>query len=202
MKKIVMGFVAHVDAGKTTLSESMLYESGKIRKQGRVDDRSSFLDYDELERQRGITIYSKVSSFDTKDTHYTLIDTPGHIDFSGEMERALSVLDVAVLIISANDGVQSHTKTIWKLLRDYHIPTVIFVNKMDLSHYAQEELCDHLKQLSGNIVSLDDEEALAMCDDRLLDEYMNDGHMQEATIAQAIGHRHVFPSDLWQCPQK
>ena len=193
MKKIVMGFVAHVDAGKTTLSESMLYESGKIRKQGRVDDRSSFLDYDELERQRGITIYSKVSSFDTKDTHYTLIDTPGHIDFSGEMERALSVLDVAVLIISANDGVQSHTKTIWKLLRDYHIPTVIFVNKMDLSHYTQEELCDHLKQLSGNIVSLDDEEALAMCDDRLLDEYMNDGHMQEATIAQAIGYRHVFP---------
>ena len=118
MKKIVMGFVAHVDAGKTTLSESMLYESGKIRKQGRVDDRSSFLDYDELERQRGITIYSKVSSFDTKDTHYTLIDTPGHIDFSGEMERALSALDAAVLIVSGLDGVQSHTKTIWKLLRD------------------------------------------------------------------------------------
>lgn len=193
MKKIVMGFVAHVDAGKTTLSESLLYQSGTIRKQGRVDDRSSFLDYDQLERERGITIYSKIFSFTFKNTYFTFIDTPGHIDFSGEMERALSALDYAVLIISANDGVQSHTKTIWKLLHDYHIPTFVFVNKMDLAHFSEEEILNSLHHLSGNIVSLSDQESLAMCDDQLLETYMSDGSISDESITTAIAKRHVFP---------
>ena len=126
-----MGLLAHVDAGKTTLSEGLLYTAGAIRKIGRVDNKDAFLDTDTQERARGITIFSKQARFQYKDTHITLLDTPGHVDFSTEMERTLQVLDYAILVISALDGVQGHTDTLWKLLKDYKIPTFLFINKRD-----------------------------------------------------------------------
>ena len=193
MDKIVLGLLAHVDAGKTTLTESLLYLSGTIEKQGRVDHQSSFLDYDKQERDRGITIYSKVSSFKLKHHLVHLLDTPGHIDFSGEMERALSALDAAVLIVSGLDGVQSHTKTIWKLLRDYHLPTFVFVNKMDLSPLSKDILLKDLHDLDNSILPLDDQEDVATCSDDLLEEYMNDGHFQDQTLKKAIHDRQLFP---------
>ena len=128
---INIGIVAHVDAGKTTLSESMLYHAGAIRKLGRVDHKDAFLDTDQMERERGITIFSKQAVFRWKDRTITLLDTPGHVDFSAEMERVLQVLDCAVLVVSGADGVQGHTQTLWKLLKRYQIPTFLFVNKMD-----------------------------------------------------------------------
>ena len=131
MSRIVIGVLAHVDAGKTTLSESLLHLSGAIRKQGRVDDRNAFFDSFFLEKQRGITIFSKQAQFETGDKEFVLLDTPGHMDFAAEMERTLSVLDYAILIISAGDGVTGHTRTLFKLLKMYEIPTFIFVNKMD-----------------------------------------------------------------------
>ena len=132
MKKLVVGILAHVDAGKTTLSEGMLYLSGALRKLGRVDHQNAFLDTNALERQRGITIFSKQAVFALPTVEVTLLDTPGHVDFSSEMERTLQVLDCAILVISGTDGVQGHTQTLWKLLERYHIPTLLFVNKMDL----------------------------------------------------------------------
>lgn len=132
MKKIVVGILAHVDSGKTTLSEAMLYQAGSIGKLGRVDSRDSFLDTFSLERSRGITIFSKQALLEYKDVGITLVDTPGHVDFSAETERTLQVLDYAVLVISATDGVQSHTQTLWKLLSKYNIPCFIFVNKMEI----------------------------------------------------------------------
>ena len=140
MKKIVAGILAHVDAGKTTLSESMLYLAGEIRSLGRVDHRDTFLDTDDIERERGITVLSKMASLSYKDLEITFVDTPGHVDFSAEMERTLPVLDYAILVISGLDGVQSHTRTLWKLLKRYEIPTFIFVNKMDISHMSKEEI--------------------------------------------------------------
>ncbi|MBO5509162.1 MAG: GTP-binding protein, partial [Lachnospiraceae bacterium] len=131
MKHITIGIIAHVDAGKTTLSESLLFESGVIRKLGRVDSRDTLLDSDEQERQRGITIFSKQAEFTYGETSFTLLDTPGHVDFAAEMERTLQVLDYAVLVISGSDGVQAHTRTLWRLLRQYNIPAFLFVNKMD-----------------------------------------------------------------------
>ncbi|MCI6714780.1 MAG: GTP-binding protein, partial [Lachnospiraceae bacterium] len=130
-KNIVLGILAHVDAGKTTLAESILYLSGEIRKLGRVDHKDAFLDTDTQERDRGITIFSKQARFRWNDMDVTLLDTPGHVDFSAEMERTLQVLDYAVLIISGADGVQGHTLTLWKLLERYHVPVFLFVNKMD-----------------------------------------------------------------------
>ena len=130
-KQIVLGILAHVDSGKTTLSEAMLYRSGAIRKLGRVDHKDAFLDTDTLEKARGITIFSKQALLKTGSTNITLLDTPGHVDFSTETERTLQVLDYAVLVISGTDGVQSHTETLWRLLRRYHIPTFVFINKMD-----------------------------------------------------------------------
>ena len=129
MKKLVIGMLAHVDAGKTTLSESILYTSGAIRKLGRVDNKDAFLDNNDYERQRGITIFSKQAVFTYKDLDVTLLDTPGHVDFSAEMERTLMVLDYAVLVISASDGVQAHTQTLWRLLKRYEIPVFLFINK-------------------------------------------------------------------------
>lgn len=195
MKKIVAGILAHVDAGKTTLSESMLYLSGTINHQGRVDHQDAFLDYDTQERKRGITIFSKVSELTYKDLTCTFIDTPGHVDFSGEMERALSVLDVAILIISATDGVQSHTKTIWSLLKQYEIPTFIFVNKMDITYTAKEDLMAGLNELSPSCIAMQDidDEALAMCSDALLEEYFDKGEISSALIQKAIAHRDFFP---------
>ena len=172
MKQLTLGMVAHVDAGKTTLSESLLYTTGTIKHQGRVDHKDTFLDYNTQERERGITIFSKVSSLNYKNNHFTFIDTPGHADFSGEMERALSVLDYAIVIINGLDGVQAHTKTIWNLLDHYHVPAFIFVNKMDLTHYTKEELLDSLSQLSPHIMDMSaSEEDIAALDEEMIEEY-------------------------------
>ena len=145
MKRLSIGLLAHVDSGKTTLSEAMLYRSGEIRKLGRVDHGDAFLDTHSLEKKRGITIFSKQAVFKLKDTMVTLLDTPGHVDFSSEMERTLQVLDVAVLVISASDGIQSHTETLWRLLSRYNIPVFIFVNKMDISDSESDEIILDLK---------------------------------------------------------
>ena len=131
MKQIIAGILAHVDAGKTTLSEALLYSSGSIKKIGRVDNGDAFLDTDAMEKKRGITIFSKQAELQFGDTKMTLLDTPGHVDFSAEMERTLMVLDYAVLVISASDGVQAHTQTLWRLLKRYEIPGFLFINKMD-----------------------------------------------------------------------
>ena len=146
MENIVMGILAHVDAGKTTLSEGMLYLSGTVRKLGRVDHKDAFLDTYSLERDRGITIFSKQAVFSLGNRRINLLDTPGHVDFSAEMERTLQVLDYAVLVISGADGVQGHTETLWKLLKLYEIPTFIFINKMDQPGTDRESLLTELKE--------------------------------------------------------
>ncbi|MBQ7793588.1 MAG: GTP-binding protein, partial [Clostridia bacterium] len=150
MKSIAIGMLAHVDSGKTTLSEGLLYTAGEIKKLGRVDHGDAFLDTDKIERERGITIFSKQAVLDFGYTHITLLDTPGHVDFSAETERTLRVLDYAVLVISAADGVQSHTETLWQLLSHYDIPTFIFVNKMDLpsadKNAVMTSLTEHLSE--------------------------------------------------------
>ena len=148
-KQIVLGILAHVDSGKTTLSEAMLYRSGAIRKLGRVDHKDAFLDTDTLEKARGITIFSKQALLTAGNTDITLLDTPGHVDFSTETERTLQVLDYAVLVVSGTDGVQSHTETLWRLLRRYHVPTFVFVNKMDLPGMTREQLLTQLNHRLG-----------------------------------------------------
>lgn len=142
----VIGILAHVDAGKTTLSEALLFQAGVIRKQGRVDHKDAFLDTNPLERERGITIFSKQAILPLPEKTITLLDTPGHVDFSAETERTLQVLDAAILVISGLDGVQSHTETLWQLLQQYHIPTFLFLNKMDLSPYSEAELLTQLQE--------------------------------------------------------
>lgn len=199
MKNIVIGMLAHVDAGKTTLAEGLLYTGNVIRKLGRVDNKDAFLDTDKLERLRGITIFAKQAVIKTENTYFTLLDTPGHVDFSAEMERTLAVLDYAVLVISAADGVQSHTRTVWKLLDQYHIPTFIFVNKMDMNGADRDMLMENLqKELSGCCIDFDGEadivnENLAMCDEHCMDEYLKDGNIGKRAAANAIKHRMVFP---------
>lgn len=196
MKKIVTGMVAHVDAGKTTLSESMLYLSGELRVQGRVDHQDAFLDYDMQERKRGITIFSKVSSFQYGKTQMTFLDTPGHVDLSGEMERTLSILDVAILIINGHDGVQSHTKTIWSLLQHYEIPVMIFINKMDSTPYDRQTLMASLhKELSDTCLDMQtcSQEDLAMCNEHLLEEYLETETLSSASLSQSFMTRSFFP---------
>ena len=149
MNKLVLGVLAHVDAGKTTLSEALLYQSGAIRRLGRVDHRDAFLDTDEMERERGITIFSKQAEFSLGDLAVTLLDTPGHVDFSAEAERVLQVLDCAVLVISGSDGVQAHTRTLWRLLERYEVPVFLFVNKMDLAGTDRGALLEELKSQIG-----------------------------------------------------
>ncbi len=180
MKNITVGILAHVDAGKTTLSESMLYESGAIRSMGRVDNRDAFLDTDEQERARGITIFSKQAVLDYKDVHVTLIDTPGHVDFSAEMERALWIMDYAILVISGSDGVQGHTKTLWRMLRQYQIPVMVFINKMDQPDTDESLLMTELQKEFGNCcVDFSAEkneafyESVAVCNEILLEEYLS-----------------------------
>ncbi|MCI7189482.1 MAG: TetM/TetW/TetO/TetS family tetracycline resistance ribosomal protection protein [Lachnospiraceae bacterium] len=200
MKQLTLGILAHVDAGKTTLSEAMLYLSGAIRKAGRVDNRDAFLDTYELERERGITIFSKQAVFAYDDLKITLLDTPGHVDFSAEMERTLQVLDAAVLVISASDGVQGHTVTLWKLLKRYQVPVFLFVNKMDQQGTDQDvlmrELCD---RLGGGLTNFSEEnkntllEELAMCDEELLNCFLEKGDISEELIRKAIAQRKVFP---------
>ena len=198
-KRLVLGILAHVDSGKTTLSEAMLYRSGAIRKLGRVDHKDAFLDTDSLEKARGITIFSKQALLTAGDTAITLLDTPGHVDFSTETERTLQVLDYAVLVISGTDGVQSHTETLWRLLRRYHIPTFVFVNKMDLPGLSREELLHQLNhRLGEGFVDFgadpaDRDEALALCDERLMDTMLETGELTAEAIVPAIARRHVFP---------
>ena len=200
MKKIVVGVLAHVDSGKTTFSEALMYCSGAISKLGRVDHRNSFLDTFSLERSRGITIFSKQAVLRCKDTLCTLIDTPGHVDFSAETERTLGILDYAVLIVSGTDGVQGHTMTLWKLLKKYNVPCFIFVNKMDLFGADKNDLISELRsKLSDRIVDFTDRtsddftESLALCDEALLEIYDESGSIPDKCISDAINSRSVFP---------
>lgn len=199
MKRLVLGILAHVDAGKTTLSEGLLYTAGAIRNMGRVDHGDAFLDTDAIERARGITIFSKQAMLETKDVSFTLLDTPGHVDFSAEMERTLRVLDYAILVISGADGVQSHTETLWRLLGHYGVPTFIFVNKTDLPVPREEEIIHMLaEKLDGGCISFqrqDDTfyENAAMQDGRLLDAYLENGMLSDGAIRDAICARKIFP---------
>ena len=225
-KNICMGLLAHVDAGKTTLSEALLYLSGKIRKLGRVDHKDAYLDTSPLERERGITIFSKQAVLEFPETRVTILDTPGHVDFSAEMERTLQVLDYAVLLINGADGVQGHTVTLWKLLERYEIPTFIFVNKMDQDGADHDALLAELKKRlhencmdfseignAGNILKEEENsggkkpvgklaaggfseeflESLAMCDEELLEKYLETGEVSEKEISGLIAERKVFP---------
>ena len=198
-KQLVVGILAHVDSGKTTLSEAMLYRAGSIRKLGRVDNKDAFLDTDTLEKARGITIFSKQALLKTGSTSITLLDTPGHVDFSTETERTLQVLDYAVLVISGTDGVQSHTETLWRLLRRYHIPTFVFINKMDLPGPGKEALLSQLSHRLGDgfvdfsAEQAERDEALALCDERLMEKMLDAGSLTAEDIIPAIARRHVFP---------
>ena len=217
-KYICAGLLAHVDAGKTTLSEALLYKTGTIRKIGRVDHQDAYLDTDLQERERGITIFSKQAQLEFDNMRITLLDTPGHVDFSAEMERTLQVLDYAILVISGTDGVQGHTKTLWRLLKHYEIPTFLFVNKMDLSGAEKEKVIKQLKnQLSDGCVDVSGIEMetwanwrttknidisdvgeefceeVAMCEDALLDAYMENGTLTLAQMCDAIDRRMLFP---------
>lgn len=200
MKKIVIGVLAHVDSGKTTLSEALLYQSGSIKKLGRVDHRDSYLDTFSLERDRGITIFSKQAVVKYKNTEFTLLDTPGHVDFSAETERTLQVLDYAVLVISATDGIQSHTRTLWKLLSKYNVPCFLFINKMDLNGADQERIMAELKaKFSDGCVDFgcSDEpefyENIALCDEKLLNQYYENNAIEKEDIIHAVKNRKIFP---------
>ncbi len=200
MKKIVIGILAHVDAGKTTLSEAMLYLSGAIRKLGRVDHHDSFLDTYLLERERGITIFSKQASFDYGDTHFTLLDTPGHVDFSAEMERTLQVLDYAILVISGTEGIQSHTQTLWQLLQKYRIPCFIFVNKMDLAGADKTHILRQLRRkLSDGCIDFTEiydknwYESVATIDDDMLEEYCLNNTITQMSVQKVIKQQKLFP---------
>lgn len=201
MKRAVIGILAHVDAGKTTLSESMLYVSGTTRKLGRVDKGDAFLDTYELERERGITIFSKQAVFMLGETQVTLVDTPGHVDFSAEMERTLQILDYAILVINGADGVQGHTRTLWRLLARYQIPVFLFVNKMDQPDTDRAKLLSELKEkLDGACTHFGDDqdrdefyENLAVCDETLLEDYLENGEISKEDIVKLIVERKVFP---------
>ncbi len=199
MKRLVIGILAHVDAGKTTLSEGLLYAAGTIRKMGRVDHGDSFLDTDSIERQRGITIFSKQAMLETEDVSFSLLDTPGHVDFSSEMERSLRILDYAVLVISGTEGVQSHTETLWRLLRHYDIPTFIFVNKMDLPQAEKTKIYTQLvSHLDAKCVEFGEKndafyENIALQSTNLLDVYLENGEIDDISISHAIAGRNVFP---------
>lgn len=200
-KNLTAGILAHVDAGKTTLAESILYTCGSIRNLGRVDHKDAFLDNFALERARGITIFSKQARVTLEDVDMTLLDTPGHVDFSAEMERTLQVLDIAILVISGSDGVQGHVQTLWKLLKRYEIPTFLFVNKMDMEGTDEASLLAELQaRLDERCIPFgkrEDSEAfydgLAMCSEELMEEYLEQGELEQESIAYAIATRKVFP---------
>ena len=201
MKRLVIGMLAHVDSGKTTLSEALLYRTGEIRTLGRVDHGNAFLDTDTMERNRGITIFSKQAVIKTNNAELTLLDTPGHVDFSAEMERAFQVLDYAVLIISGTDGVQSHTETLWQLLIRYNIPTFIFINKMDISFLSKESILKELNsRLSSGCIDFSGTrevseltEDLAECSEDMMNSYLETGAVTEKQVAEAISRRELFP---------
>lgn len=192
---LAVGLAAHVDAGKTTLSEAMLFLSGSLRRQGRVDHGDTFLDTDQMEKERGITIFSKEARLSWKKAELTLVDTPGHTDFAGETERAVSVMDAAVLVISAPEGIQPHTRTLWKLLERAGVPAVLFVNKMDRYTGTAEELISHLSVLSDRIVDFtgDPAEQIALCDETCLDLYLREGEIPESRILSLFRQRKLFP---------
>ncbi|MBQ9995347.1 MAG: TetM/TetW/TetO/TetS family tetracycline resistance ribosomal protection protein [Clostridia bacterium] len=200
MKKQVIGILAHVDAGKTTLSEALLYTTGKIKKLGRVDWRNTYLDTHELERERGITIFSKQAVIESDRLHITLLDTPGHVDFSAETERTLSVLDCAILVISGSEGVQAHTETLWHLLERYHVPTFVFVTKMDLSAAGAADIMRGLNaDLGAGCVDFTDPdrdaraEHIAMADEDVLEAYLDSGTVTDDDITRLIAERKLFP---------
>ncbi len=200
MKRLAAGILAHVDAGKTTLSEGMLYCSGQLKKLGRVDHQNAFLDTDAQERERGITIFSKQAILPLKELEITLLDTPGHVDFSSEMERALQVMDCAVLVVSGADGVQAHTHTLWSLLRRYRIPVFLFVNKMDLAPDRRGPLLEELRrQLDSACVDFgpnpgeDWMENLALCGEEAMEEYLEQGTVSLERIREMIARRQLFP---------
>lgn len=199
MNRLVIGILAHVDSGKTTLSEGMLYCSGKLRKLGRVDHGDAFLDVHEIERDKGITIFSKQAVMQYKDTEFTLLDTPGHVDFSTEMERTLGVLDYAILVISGTDGVQSHTETLWRLLKRYEVPTFIFINKMDLPSDRDMVLAELKHRFGDGCIDFSDTDSeefadsLAMCDETIMNGFLDNGTVKTADIRNAIIGRRVFP---------
>ncbi len=219
MKKIVLGIVAHVDAGKTTLAEGLLFSCGNLRKIGRVDHKDAFLDYVDVERERGITVFSKQAKVAWKDMEITLLDTPGHVDFSAEMERTLQVLDYCLLVIDGPDGVQGHVQTIWKLLKQYGIPTFLFINKMDQPGADEDAIlkelqnrldpgCHRMEQLylgrsdAEEMYSAQDAdsgdreqgvEEIALCHESLMEEYLETGRLSVNSLAQAIRHRYLYP---------
>lgn len=198
--KTVIGILAHVDAGKTTLSEALLYNAGITKALGRVDKGNAYLDTDELEKQRGITIFSKQAEFIWKDLEVTLVDTPGHVDFSAEMERTLQILDYAILVISASNGVQSHTRTLWELLKMYKVPTIIFVNKMDMPDTDKALLLSELKsKLDDSCIDFTDiqevmsNEEVAMTNESLMEEFLSCGKIDIEDIKRGISDREIFP---------
>lgn len=198
MKKLVIGILAHVDSGKTTLSESILYNTGIIKTIGRVDHGNSYLDTDQIEKERGITVFSKQAVFEYKSSHITLLDTPGHADFSAEAERSLKILDYAVLIISSTDGIQSHTQTLCNLLSHYRVPTFIFINKTDLSTADTDKTVSDIKHAFGDrAIDFSNEcdfyENTAMADEKLMQEYFEKGTISVRAIAEAILKRRIFP---------
>lgn len=200
MKHLVIGILAHVDAGKTTLSEAMLYASGSIKKLGRVDKGDAFLDTHELERNRGITIFSKQAVFNLGDTQVTLLDTPGHVDFSAEMERTLQVLDYGILVISGADGVQGHTRTLWRLLKKYKIPVFLFINKMDQDRAGKEALLSELRgKLHEGCTPFEEQgteafyENIAMSDEIVLEHYLEENMVEDTYINKLILERKIFP---------
>ena len=194
-----IALLAHVDAGKTTLSEALLYVSGAKRTLGRVDHGDAYLDTHALEKMRGITIFSKQALFSTPRLNVTLVDTPGHVDFSAEAERVLSMLDCAVLLISGTDGIQAHTMTLWRLLELYKIPTFLFINKMDLPGCDRQKLLAQLQQeLSPGCIDFGADfeeiaEAAAMCDEALLESYLETGCVTPGNLQGLIGARKIFP---------
>ena len=200
MKKLTIGIIAHVDSGKTTLSESILYKAGIVHKQGSVNKGSTYMDTNSIERDRGITIFSSSASFMHGEVEFTLLDTPGHVDFSPETERVLRIIDCAVLVISGTDGVQSHTITLWHLLEAYRIPTVIFVNKMDITTSSREDIYAGIRSRLGdgvvNIGALALErhrEELAVCSEELMESFLSGENFSDSDISKAISHRRLFP---------
>ena len=200
MKKVTVGVLAHVDAGKTTLSEAMLYVGGNIRKLGRVDKGDAFLDTYELEKKRGITIFSKQALLNWGEMEITLLDTPGHVDFSAEMERTLQVLDYAILVVSGSEGVQEHTRTLWRLLARYHVPAFLFINKMDLPGVEKERILEELRErLDENCVDFENQdsdafyEQTAMCGEQALEQYLECGAVETGLIRTMILERKLYP---------
>lgn len=198
MKKLTTGILAHVDAGKTTLSEGMLYKSGTLRKLGAVDKGTAYLDSDDLEKKRGITIFSHIARIQTGNSELQILDTPGHIDFAQEMEETLSVLDYAILVVSASEGVTGYTRTLWSLLKKHQIPVFIFVNKMDTLKADRENILNQLNELDDNFIEFDNQdedfyEKVATADETTLDQYLELGKIEDSAVKKLINQRKIFP---------